>query len=177
MSAAAYPWYEAVNGDEIEQGDILEACPVFLPPDDVVVGVAAPVVFQWEERDGVVMSQTCDLVKGREKVSEVLLCPVWQRPELTEGFLATAKGMEEARRGNLPGFHVLAACELPSFAREVRVVDFRRVYSLPLGFVRRQAAGAAERIRLLPPYREHLAQAFARFFMRVGLPVNIPPFK
>jgi hypothetical protein len=26
------------------------------------------------------------------------------------------------------------------------------------------------------PYREHLAQSFARYFMRVGLPVNIPPF-
>ncbi len=24
---------------------------------------------------------------------------------------------------------------------------------------------------------EHLAQAFARYFMRVGLPVDIPPFK
>jgi hypothetical protein len=24
-------------------------------------------------------------------------------------------------------------------------------------------------LRLLPPYREHLSQAFARFFMRVGL--------
>jgi hypothetical protein len=29
---------------------------------------------------------------------------------------------------------------------------------------------------LLPPYREHLSQAFARFFMRVGLPVEVPPF-
>ena len=32
-------------------------------------------------------------------------------------------------------------------------------------------------LRLLPPYGEHLSQAFARFFMRVGLPVDIPPFK
>jgi len=31
-------------------------------------------------------------------------------------------------------------------------------------------------LRLLSPYREHLSQAFARFFMRVGLPVDIPPF-
>ncbi len=29
------------------------------------------------------------------------------------------------------------------------------------------------RLRLLPPYREHLSQAFARFFMRVGLPVQV----
>jgi len=33
-----------------------------------------------------------------------------------------------------------------------------------------------QRLRLLPPYREHLSQAFARFFMRVGLPSDIPPF-
>jgi hypothetical protein len=84
--------------------------------------------------------------------------------------------MEDVRRGNLPGFHLLAECELPDFAREVRIVDFRRVYSLPLSFVRRRATTVGDRLRLLPPYREHLSQAFARFFMRVGLPVDIPPF-
>lgn len=30
-----------------------------------------------------------------------------------------------------------------------------------------------KRLRLCPPYREHLSQAFARYFMRVGLPINI----
>jgi hypothetical protein len=34
-----------------------------------------------------------------------------------------------------------------------------------------------KRLRLLPPYREHLSQAFARFFMRIGLPVHIDLFK
>jgi hypothetical protein len=177
MSTVAYPWYQHITGDDLEQGDILEACPVFVPPEDLAGSALTTALFQWEERDVIVMSQTCDLVKGREKVSEVLLCAVWQRSELTEGYLATNKGMEEARRGNLPGFHVLAACSLASLEREVRVVDFRRVYSLPLAFVRRQAALVEGRIRLLPPYREHLAQSFARFFMRVGLPVDIPPFK
>jgi hypothetical protein len=28
----------------------------------------------------------------------------------------------------------------------------------------------------MPPYREHLAQAFARYFMRVGLPREAHPF-
>ncbi|MDP6505009.1 MAG: hypothetical protein QF886_15420, partial [Planctomycetota bacterium] len=132
--------------------------------------------FVWEERDVVVMSQTCDMVAGREKITEMLLCPVWRRSELTEGHLSTAKGLESARRGNLPGFHVLASCELPDFEREIRIVDFRRIYSLPLGFMR-QRATQADRLRLLPPYREHLSQAFARFFMRVGLPTDIPPFR
>jgi hypothetical protein len=177
MSTPAYPWYQLVSGDEIEQADILDACPVFLPPEDLAGHPFTTVTFLWEERDVIVMSQSCDMVKGREKISEVLLCAVWRRSELTEGYLATNKGMEEARRGNLPGFHVLAECAIPGFSRDVSVVDFRRVYSLPLAFVRKQAVASGSRIRLLPPYREHLSQAFARFFMRVGLPVDVPPFK
>jgi len=50
------------------------------------------------------------------------------------------------------------------------------VFSLPVRFVRKKAADG-RRLRLLPPYREHLSQAFARFFMRVGLPVDIPAFR
>ena len=52
----------------------------------------------------------------------------------------------------------------------------RRAYSLPLTFVRSRAARTGERLRLLPPYREHLSQAFARYFIRVGLPQDIPAF-
>ena len=173
----AYPWYAPVGGDDLEQGDILESCPVFLPPDNLAEEMPSATDFRWEERDLILLSQTCDLVKGREKLDEVLFCAVWRRSELTEGHLATNKGMEDARRGNLPGFHVLAACDLPGFVREVRVVDFRRIYSLPLGFARRRALTTGPRPRLLLPYREHLSQAFARFFMRVGLPVDVPPFK
>lgn len=85
--------------------------------------------------------------------------------------------MEEARRGQLPAFHALNECKLPNAGREFRVVDFRRIYALPLDFTREFAMKTPDRIRLLPPYREHLSQAFARFFMRVGLPTDIPPFR
>jgi len=59
----------------------------------------------------------------------------------------------------------------PEFATEIRVVDFQDLFTVPRSFLeallrKRQTA----RLRLLPPYREHLSQAFARFFMRVGLP-------
>jgi hypothetical protein len=176
MADLVYPWYQAVTGDDLEQGDILEACPVFRPPDDLGEGQAA--FFDAEARDVIVVSQSCDMVKGREKLSDVLLCPVWRLSQFAAGHhLATAKGREEARRGHLPSIHLLAACDLPGLAQEVRAVDFRQVHSLPLGFARNHAAAAESRLRLLPPYREHLAQAFARFFMRVGLPTDIPPFR
>jgi hypothetical protein len=175
-----YPWYAIVNEDSLEQGDILRRCAVFFPPRGTLTGRQPPdeltAEFEWAERDLVVISQTCDLVEGRERVTDVLLCAVWPCDEVG-GHLATPRGKEDARRGNLPAYHMLAPCNLPGFELDVAVVDFRRAYSLPIEYVREFATEVGERIRLLPPYREHLAQAFARFFMRVGLPIDIPPFK
>ena len=59
----------------------------------------------------------------------------------------------------------------------VNLVDFHRIFSLPLEFMRSLAQTRGPHLRLLPPYREHLGQAFARYFMRVGLPADIPPSK
>ncbi len=178
MTGEVFSWYRIVRGSELQQGDILEECPVFIPPDDFSLDGPAPVVFDWEVRDVGVMTQSCDLVTGREKASEVLLCPFWGSSQFrAPHHLATARGLEDARRGNLPVFHLLAAGTEPAFQREVRVVDFRHIHTLPLAHLRFQAEKRGDRLRLLPPYREHLSQAFARFFMRVGLPVDIPPFR
>lgn len=177
-----YPWFTLVADDHLEQGDILHGFRIFLPPsevppdEDLDAGVAGSVEFSFIERDVVVITQSCDLVLGREKVPEVLLCAVWPITDL-RGHLATAKGREDVRRGNLPGFHMLAGCTLEGFEQPPSVVEFRRVYSVPVEHVRRRAIQFGDRLRLLPPYREHLSQAFARFFMRVGLPSDIPPFK
>ena len=53
------------------------------------------------------------------------------------------------------------------------VVDFHRIYTRPKDFIRDVASATDRRVRVLSPYREHLSQAFARYFMRVGLPVDI----
>ena len=169
-----YPWYQVVEGDGLEQGDIIHDCPVFFPPSDLVIQSHSESTFNWENRDVIVLSQSCDL--RASKIEDVLLCAIWKKTELMEGHLSTNKGMEDARKGNLPPFYVLNSCDLPDFQIEHSVVDFRRVYSLPLPFTRQQVIKLGKRIRLLPPYREHLAQCFARFFMRVGLPVDIPKF-
>ena len=169
-----YPWYDLVEGDELEQGDIIESCPISVAAETETEDGRWKL--QWEERDLVVLSQSCDLIKGREKLSEVLMAAVWKQSELS-GHLATTKGLEDARRGNLPGVHLLAASDFPGTVSEILVVDFRRVSTLPLTFLRKRVLQQQRRLRLLPPYREHLSQAFARFFMRVGLPVDIPAFR
>jgi hypothetical protein len=172
-----YPWYTVVEGDELQQGDILEQCPIFILRTAEFDGSSGRAHFDCEQRPVILLSQSCDLVKGREKVEEVLLCALWHRSEFTAGqHIATSKGLEEARRGNLPAFHLLAPSTVPGFERELRIVDFRRVFTLPLDFFRQQLAQVPHQ-RLLPPYREHLSQAFARYFMRVGLPVDLPPFR
>src|SRR5262245_53734262 len=88
MESDEYPWYRVVRRTDLAQGDLLERCPVFLPPADL----AEPwdeAVFAWQERDLIVMTQSCDLVTPREKVTEVLFCAVWGRDDLKSGHLAT----------------------------------------------------------------------------------------
>ncbi|MBI4488292.1 MAG: hypothetical protein HY694_04345 [Deltaproteobacteria bacterium] len=136
-----------------------------------------PIEAEILEYDVVVMSQSCDLEQN--KLDLVLVCPHWSLGEFCQAndYFKSRRGKEELRRGNVPGYHLVAACNLEGWERDIRVVDFRAVYALPFRFFKEFAAGGGKRLRLLPPYREHLSQAFARFFMRVGLPVDIPPFK
>jgi len=177
MEAFNYPWYETVDDDDIKQGDIFEKIEVLQLADDWVDGVTTEANFRAEERDVIVMSQTCDMATEPPKISEILLCPLCYRREITEGHLLSDKGMEDARRGNLPRFLLLAECNLPNLEREVRIVEFSPIFTLPLAHLRKKAAEVDQRIRLRPPFREHLSQSFARFFMRVGLPTEIPPFR
>jgi hypothetical protein len=174
-----YPWYAVVTGADLQQGDLLRNCPVLVPLSDFtwpLSGDLLPVEVQIF--DVVILSQSCDLVN--DKVEDVVICPHTDLPTLAQesDFFKSRQGREALRRGNVPGYHLLAAYEgeVGELRGDLRVVDFRRVYSLPKVFLRRFAEAQGPRLRLLPPYREHLAQAFARFFMRVGLLVDIPPF-
>lgn len=179
MTTARYPWYEVVDQTApVLQGDFLLSCPVFIP--SVAFGAVTQneeVSFSVREYDVIVMTQSCDL--ELQKVDLVLVCPIWPLTELEnkDDFLKSTKGKEALRQGNIPGYHLLNKCEAIGFNREYMVVDFRASYSLPFVLLTEIANRHKQRLRLLPPYREHLSQAYARFFMRVGLPVDIPPFK
>ncbi|MBN2030733.1 hypothetical protein JW824_10870 [bacterium] len=170
-----YPWYTIVKGeDPLRQGDFIDLCPVVIPSQSITqgVGVTADVI----EYNVTIMSQSCDL--ENEKIDLVLVCPIWSLKEMEEksNFLKSSEGKESLRRGNIPGYHLLNKCELDGHNSYFMVVDFRSVYSVPYQFLLGLAKKRTSRLRLLPPYREHLSQAFARFFMRVGLPVDIPRF-
>src|ERR1051325_6498704 len=173
-----YPWYRLVQGELLEQGDIFEDFPILFPQAPVpTAGNAGPYEVGVGRAHVIVMSQSCDLRAG--KVKYAVLCPVHDISVYGEiNPQALSNGWkEEVRQGRYHIFHMLNQCELAKMPRELRLVDLREVYSVPLGYLRQYASGCGPRLRLLPPYREHLAQSFARFFMRVGLPIDIQSFK
>jgi hypothetical protein len=164
----AYPWYALVTGTELQQGNLIMTCPLLRMQADGQV-----------RRDvgNVVLSQSCDLQQG--KLDIVQVCPFFpiDRMATEIEFLRSRRGREELRRGNLPGYHPLNRCDLPGQEFDFLVCDFRSLYGIHTEWLKQLVGQQSPRVRLLPPYREHLAQAFARFFMRVGLPVDVPPFQ
>jgi hypothetical protein len=185
MPADAYPWFAGVTGGGLDQGDVLADCPVLAPvvPGDLEAVRRGEGELDAEVFTGrlVVMTQACDLAHG--KVDSVVLCPAWSIDEMEAADVRLGalnskdrkKHWERARKGEMAAYHLLA--EWPELALPVLVVDFHRIYTAPKDYLSAFAERAGQRPRLLPPYREHLSQAFARYFMRVGLPVDIPPFK
>jgi hypothetical protein len=103
------------------------------------------------------------------------VCPYQEYPVFAEenpGF-KSSKLIETLKRGNISGYHLLERCDISGFEKDNIIVDFKSTFSVPLAYLKDNINFEENRLRLLPPYREHLSQQFARFFMRVGLPLDI----
>jgi hypothetical protein len=178
MEHSSEPWWSTVERSaELRQGDFLPDCPVpIFGPEFQTSETPAPV--EVKVYDCIVMTQSCDLV-NEPAPPLVALCPVFSVPAFEEAVPRMAKSgrWEHARQGRIEGVHLLGAVATPFGSRDSLVVDFRQIYSLPFGYLSRYAEEVNTRHRLQSPYLEHLSQAFARFFMRVGLPSQIPKFK
>jgi len=167
------PWYKVViNDDTLEQGDILNDCPIVIPSQDIATNSEVVI----KTYDVIVMSQSCDL--EQKKLDLVLVSPIWEMSdfEKNNSFYRGEKAKEALRRGFIPGYHLLNKSAISGFEKDYLVVDFRNVYGVNFDFIVEFSSNQEKRLRLLPPYKEHLSQAFARFFMRVGLPSEIPKF-
>jgi hypothetical protein len=187
------PWYESVTADTtITQGDLIFNCPVLIwaSGELVLKGAEEAEVLEGLVKavaaDVVVMTQACDL--EHQKVSNVILCPQIPINEYYEYWKSDmeTRGNNPSRRawyrhcneicdGFLWNLSMLNKDEYEGETRvDIRIVNFHEVFTVPRSFLESLLAQRGqERHRLLPPYREHLSQAFARFFMRVGLPVPI----
>lgn len=178
--AQSYPWYTVVPSKEkLRQGDFFKGLPLTIPPanfdNDPKETQDVPVKMQ--TFDVLVLTQSCDL--ENEKIEIVLVCPYWTLEEVGEAnpFFKSIEGKESLRRGFSHGFHLLAPCKIPGFESDFMVVFFKQVFGVDYNFLVDFAKKCGNRLRLLPPYRERLSQDFAKFFMRVGMPEDIPKFR
>lgn len=167
-----YPWYEVVDGLPVTQGDLLRECPIIRPiySDALLPSIGDDITTETAitYSDCIVMTQACDL--EYEKVSEIILCPFQSVTQFQEDF--PSYSMKKIVRGDIPAL-VLLSEHTGQPILEASIVSFREIFSIPRGFVEQFAANLGKRLRLLPPYREHLSQSFARYFMRVGLPQEV----
>lgn len=186
------PWYEAVNADtRLTQGDMILDCPVVswiaepieLIKDREIETLKSAVVAI--KADVVVMTQACDLENN--KVENVILCPHkaledykqdWEEAIKAISQNPTAKAWvrfcEDIKNAYIWNLAMLNQGEVEGLSLTHRIVDFHDVYTIPRPFLESLLKSRGKsRLRLRPPYREHLSQAFARFFMRVGLPVGV----
>lgn len=175
-----YAWYEEKYlSDDITQGDIIINCTIPIPNIsiyDAMINGKDIVEDSIEIRlgDFIILSQACDI--ENDKIDTIVLSPVWTLEELmkTDVRYKSSKAREELRQGNQPSYHLLHNYKSDNLEMKFSVVDFHQIYTLPKEYLKKTARNITYRIRLLPPYREHLSQAFARYFMRVGLPSDIP---
>lgn len=176
---SSYPWFGVVRGRVLEQGDLLSGCPRFALPANAA-HLEADILLTRETVDAVILSQSCDLAiraDGECEATDVLLCLVYFKNDLTNHpVFGKEETWEEVRKGRRPFFHVLNECLIAGHEQDFVLVDFHALFTLGVPLVREFAEQSGDRLRLLPPYREHLSQAFARLFMRVGLPADVRPF-
>jgi hypothetical protein len=170
------PFWVEVRESTLRQGDYLRRClvPIF---DASFQQAAETQTVPVDEYDLIIVTQSCDLEQNRARL--VAMSPAYSIAEFEKVNPRFARrGMwNEVLKGRVEGLHLLASPTEPQNNREALVVDFREIYSLPNEYLVRRAEDSGLRWRLRSPFLEHFSQAFARFFMRVGLPSTIPEFR
>ncbi len=167
--APQFAWYQVGSWTTLEQGDLLLDCPALIPSADlsallsgIAEGGAIEAGTEIQFADQIILSQSCDL--ANDVIGQVLLCAYHPASSYSKD------NRTRIRKEQRPALHMIEASELPGHEFSQQVIDFRTIYTLPKEFVVAFARAKGSRVRLLPPYREHLSQALARYFMRVGLP-------
>lgn len=187
-----FDWYARVSADKpLSQGDIILGCPVAALKDgpydfsaaDAYAGLNK--LHEIRAEDIIIVSQACDL--EHNKLQEVAVCSHralseyksdWKAAQEKRGQKSNAdvwkRHCEDIRKGFVWNLAMIDECPDDALKMSHRIVNFHEIFMLPRALIEAFVkAKGNERLRLLPPYREHLSQGFARFFMRVGLPNDI----
>jgi hypothetical protein len=176
-------WYEVTSGATLRQCDILMGCPV-IRLDGALQWPLTPsttVRIKVESYDSIILTQSCDLENSKVEdilLAQVIAWPVVVRQELQRNNQIVKK--REFRKalidGNTPGQALLHKHDGEPHL-DWSIISFQRLYTIQKDFLIEFASRSGSRLRLRSPSREHIAQAFARFVMRVGLPYDARAFE
>ena len=171
-----YPRYAAVCDKILQQGDFIFNLEV--PTVRNTAETPPPILI--ETLNTIVITQSCDIPK--EAVENVVLLPVWDIPTLRKlstvyKNLFSDTGLEQIRLGRVVAFHMLDKCDIAGFVHDFMIVQFEGIIVRPKEAILEFISNDQPRLRLLPPYREELAQRFGMFFSRVACPKEIPKFR
>ncbi|MFB7054461.1 hypothetical protein ACFCXT_15255 [Streptomyces vinaceus] len=183
-------WFEAASGPALEQGDVLLGCTVLRPiaaegidsavSEESIEEGSSELEYEASMTDIVILSQTCDLENG--KISEVLAAKVISYDALVRqerarnnDMIASSEFRRLCAQGNMPGYALIRPHVTP-LEIPWSLISFANLYLLPKVYLESHAEKQGLRLRLKAPYREHVAQSFARYFMRVALPVTANDF-
>jgi hypothetical protein len=163
---APVSWYEVVSGADLAQGDLLTQVDVSLATYPPEVGHEDDVFsFDVFQSDVIVLTQTCDL--ERDQPTSILVAQYDSWSTLKADQNLNSGDRKRIRRQQMHYYQLLPDRELEPTI-EWSVVDFRLLSLVPKQYLIERAVDQGERLRLLPPYREGVAQAFAHYIMRVA---------
>lgn len=156
--------------DQIDQGDIVDSCPLLWP--DVWDLDRTPALVADEARHRViVVSQTCDLANQKtDRATIAVLVDAQKVVDDKELKAADIKGM--VRAGRVWGWYFLPKSEDHGLTE--MIVDLRQLHTVRLDMLRALCLRGQRKARLQPLYREHLNQRFANSYARIGLPQPYP---
>ena len=173
-------WYEKIEYSEgmaIEQGDILFDCPYY---DVLSDGINEEIQAKVVEYNVVIVTQSCDIANN--KVDKIFVAPwiyiseaISKRSESSKGPMSKKEKksfFKHLADGVMPSHHILDK-DIEKGLEDYPVIDFSNAFTISQKTLKSTIAKRCYVIRLISPYKEHLSQAFARFFMRVGLPSSL----
>lgn len=175
-------WWTLTTSGDHEQGDLLFNLPVVTAAAIEMDGEVPSVHSRVERIDAIIVTQTCDLANA--KIPTVLVARVVPWAAFAKAQFDAGNHAVKSRnyidglvRSDIPPLALLhERTTRPSLPWSL--ADFRELYTIERQRLEDFVAqpGSKRRLRLDPPYKEHFAQAFARFFMRVGLPHDAAGF-
>lgn len=187
-------WFkEAQPSDALLQGDLILDLEVSVVTDSDQAdsgddGVERATVERYVT-PAVILTQSCDLVDdGIQQPNEVVLLArattltrFRMQSKVSNNRTLRDADIDGLAQGLRPAFLMLDRLDASGITRpdidaEYWVVDFSA--PLVVDFVPLVAqVSALPRYHLTAPYREHVSQSYARYTMRVGLPLGLPSFR